>query len=113
MLGIGACLRPWRKYPGKSSVPYECGEEPVGEAWTQFNIRFYVIAIVFIIFDVEIAALFPCVVLFKDAVNQGTAGLIFVEVFIFVAVLVAGLLYCWVRGDLEWVKAIQSKTVDR
>jgi len=78
---------------------YECGEEPVGPAWTQFNIRFYVIALVFLIFEVEIVFLFPWATVFKDL------GLFaFVEMMIFVFILVIGLAYVWVKGDLEWEK---------
>ena len=110
LLGLGAIIRPRRRYPGKAAQPYECGEDPVGSAWAQFNIRFYVIAIIFIIFDVEVAALFPCLVLFKEAVKQGTGLVVFAEIFVFIGILVAGLVYLWVRGDLEWVKTITMKT---
>jgi len=78
---------------------YECGEVPEGEGWLQFNIRFYVIALIFIIFDVEVVFLFPWAVVFKDM-----GFLTFVEVFVFMAILVVGLAYVWVKGDLEWVK---------
>jgi len=78
---------------------YECGEEPVGIAWTQFNIRFYVIALVFLIFEIEIVFLFPWATVFKDL------GLFsFVEMMIFVFILVVGLAYVWLKGDLEWEK---------
>jgi NADH-quinone oxidoreductase subunit A len=106
MLGVGWILRPRQRSIGKEDTPYECGEEPVGSAWVQFNIRFYVVAIVFIIFDVELVALYPVAVLYKDAVASGNAALVFAEIFLFVGLLLVGLLYCWVRGDLEWVKGI-------
>ena len=104
MLGAGALLRPKQKGIGKEGVPYECGEEPVGSPWIKFNIRFYVVAIIFIVFDVEMAAMFPVSVIYKEAVQSGNAALVFSEIFLFVALLLVGLLYCWVRGDLEWVK---------
>lgn len=78
---------------------YECGEVPEGDGWLQFNIRFYVIALIFIIFDVEVVFLFPWAVVFKDM-----GFLTFVEVFVFMAILLVGLAYVWVKGDLEWVK---------
>jgi len=106
MLLVGALIRPKRQYIGKKSVAYECGEDPVGSPWLKFNIRFYVIAIVFIIFDVEMAAIFPVTILYKEAVQSGNAALIFSEIFLFIALLFVGLLYCWVRGDLEWVKGM-------
>ena len=80
-------------------IPYECGETPVGSAWIQFNIRFYVVALIFIIFDVEIILLFPWAVVFK---NLGVFA--FVEGLIFIGILAVGLAYVWVKGDLEWVK---------
>lgn len=78
---------------------YECGELPEGSAWVQFNIRFYVVALIFIIFDVEVVFLFPWAVVFKDL------GLIaLVEVMIFLGILIVGFAYVWMKGDLDWVK---------
>tara|TARA_B100002051_G_scaffold273729_1_gene313147 strand:+ start:872 stop:1288 length:417 start_codon:yes stop_codon:yes gene_type:complete len=78
---------------------YECGEEVEGSAWLQFNIRFYVIALIFLIFDVEVVFLFPWAVVFKD---MGIVAL--VEMGIFLTILLIGLAYVWVKGDLDWVK---------
>ena len=78
---------------------YECGEVVEGSAWLQFNIRFYVIAIIFLIFDVEVVFLFPWAVVFK---KMGLVALI--EMGIFLLILVVGLAYVWVKGDLDWVK---------
>ena len=78
---------------------YECGEEVEGSAWLQFNIRFYVIALIFLIFDVEGVFLFPWAVVFKD---MGIVAL--VEMGIFLTILLVGLAYVWVKGDLDWVK---------
>jgi len=78
---------------------YECGEEAEGNAWLQFNIRFYVIALIFLIFDVEVVFLFPWAVVFKKL------GLLaFVEMGIFLVILIVGLAYVWVKTDLDWVK---------
>ena len=78
---------------------YECGELPEGSAWVQFNIRFYIIALIFIIFDVEVVFLFPWAVVFKDI------GLLaFIEVMIFLSILIVGFIYVWMKGDLDWVK---------
>ncbi|HIE30422.1 TPA: NADH-quinone oxidoreductase subunit A [Candidatus Poribacteria bacterium] len=80
-------------------VPYECGEDSVGDTRIKFNLRFYIIALVFLIFDVEIALLFPWGRIFKQL------GLLaFIEMLIFVAILLVGLAYVWGKGDLEWVK---------
>ena len=78
---------------------YECGEESEGSAWVQFNIRFYVVALIFLIFDVEVVFLFPWAVVFNDL------GLLaFVEMAIFLVILLIGLAYVWKRSDLDWVK---------
>jgi len=108
MLGVGWLLRPKAKYIGKSGAAYECGEDPIGSPWIKFNIRFYVIAIVFIIFDVELVAIYPVATLYKNAVLSGNGALVFAEIFLFIGLLAVGLLYCWVRGDLEWVKGISG-----
>jgi NADH-quinone oxidoreductase subunit A len=81
-------------------IPYECGEMPEGQAWIRFNIRFYVLALIFIIFDVEIVFLLPWAVVFK---TLGTFA--YIEGLIFIAILVVGLAYVWRKGDLEWVKS--------
>ncbi len=80
-------------------IPYECGETPVGSAWVQFNIRFYVVALIFIIFDVEIIFLLPWAVVFKSL-----GAFAFYEGLIFIAILVVGLAYVWRKGDLSWVR---------
>lgn len=108
MLGVGYIVRPRGSKDKLKMMPYECGEPPVGTAWVKFNIRFYVVAIVFIIFDVEVATVFPAATIFKESIANGTVGLVFVELFLFIGLLLAGLLYCWVRGDLEWVKGVTS-----
>ena len=80
-------------------LSYECGEIPEGSAWVQFNIRFYVIALIFLIFDVEIVFLFPWAVVYNEL------GLLaFIEAFLFVLILLVGFIYVWVKGDLDWVK---------
>lgn len=84
------------------SIPYECGEQPVGSPWVKFNIRFYVVALIFVIFDVEVVLLYPWAVSFKSL------GLFaFIEMFIFLFMLFLGLAYVWKRGDLEWIKPEQ------
>ncbi len=95
---ISRIIQARNPHPGKLST-YECGEIPTGESWIQFNIRFYVIALVFLIFEVEIVFLFPWAEVFKDL---GTFA--FVEMMVFVFILLVGLAYVWVKGDLEWDK---------
>jgi NADH-quinone oxidoreductase subunit A len=97
---LGRIIRPNRPTPEKLTT-YECGEAPIGSAWIQFNVRFYVIALIFLIFDVELAILFPWVVIFKKVGLLALA-----EMMIFVAILVVGFVYVWVKGDLEWLKSL-------
>ena len=92
-------LSPRKNKGGDKLLSYECGEVPEGSAWVQFNIRFYVIALIFLIFDVEIVFLFPWAVVYHEL------GLLaFIEAFLFVLILVVGFIYVWVKGDLDWVK---------
>lgn len=104
MLGVSRLLQPRNPGAVKSST-YECGEVPFGSSWVQFNIRFYVVALIFIIFDVEVALLYPWAVIF-----QRLGMLAFVEAFIFIVILLAGLAYLWKEGDLEWVRTLQETT---
>jgi NADH-quinone oxidoreductase subunit A len=80
-------------------IPYECGEIPEGSAWIRFNIRFYVLALIFIIFDVEIIFLLPWAVVFKKL-----GMFAYIEGLIFIAILIVGLAYVWKKKDLDWVK---------
>ena len=97
-LFVGWLVRPNNPTPEKLTT-YECGEDPIGGAWIQFNIRFYVIALIYIIFSVEIVFLYPWAIVFKDL------GLFaFVEMMVFVGILMVGLAYAWKKGDLDWVK---------
>lgn len=91
-------LRPNRPYAEKLA-PYECGNPPLMDARGRFFIRFYLIAILFVLFDVEAVFLYPWAVLY------GKIGLYgFIEMMIFIAILLVGYLYAWRKGALEWVK---------
>lgn len=92
-------IRPSR-FSEEKLTTYECGENPVGSAWVQFNIRFYVFALIFLVFDVEAVFLLPWAVVFRKL------GLLaFVEGLVFLAILAVALAYVWRKGDLEWVRA--------
>lgn len=91
-------LRPNRPYPSKLST-YECGETPIGDTRVRFNIRFYVVALIFLIFDVEVVFLFPWATVYKDL-----GWFAFVEMLVFLAILFVGYAYVWRKGDLEWDK---------
>ena len=92
-------IRPSR-YSEEKLTTYECGENPTGSAWIQFNIRFYVFALIFIVFDVEAVFLLPWAVVFKEL-----GMLAFLEGLVFIAILAVALVYVWRKGDLEWVRA--------
>ena len=92
-------VRPSR-FSEEKLTTYECGENPTGSAWIQFNIRFYVFALIFIVFDVEAVFLLPWAVVFREL-----GPLAFIEGLVFIAILVVALAYVWRKGDLEWVRA--------
>jgi len=87
--------------PSKLAI-YECGEPTIGPAWIRFDIRFYTVALMFVVFDVEIALLFPWGAVFRDLVQEGQGVLAIVEAGTFIAILMVGLLYVWARGDIDW-----------
>jgi NADH:ubiquinone oxidoreductase subunit 3 (subunit A) len=92
-------LRPSR-FSEEKLTTYECGENPQGTAWIQFNIRFYVFALIFVIFDVEAVFLLPWAVVFREI-----GFLAWVEGMVFIGILLVALAYVWRKGDLEWVRA--------
>jgi NADH-quinone oxidoreductase subunit A len=101
-------LRPSRPNAQKLST-YESGEEAISSAWAQFNVRFYIVALIFLLFEVEILFLFPWATIFaKKELLEETNGLwgwfSVIEVVVFIAVLALGLAYAWVNGHLDWVK---------
>ena len=100
---VGRFFRPQKPTPVKSET-YECGEPAVGPAWINFNIRFYLIALIFVIFDVEAALIFPVAAVFKNWNASGMGIIALIEILLFVFILVIGLIYVWAKRDLEWVK---------
>ena len=83
--------------------PYECGFEAFEDARMKFDVRYYLIAILFILFDLEIAFLFPWATIFKEIVNtEAVKWFGFAEMMVFIAILVVGYIYAWVKGALEW-----------
>lgn len=98
MVAIGRLIRSKTKYTEAKSTPYECGEPTFGSAFVRFDIRFYVLALVFAIFDVEVVFLFPWGAVLRDL---GPVALI--EGVAFVAILALGLAYVWRKGDIDWI----------
>jgi len=96
LLGLANTLGPRRPSLVKSA-PFECGSEPVGSARERFGVKFYVVALLFIIFDIEAIFLYPWAVLFTEL---GWAG--YVEMALFIFTVVIGLAYVWKKGVLDW-----------
>jgi NADH:ubiquinone oxidoreductase subunit 3 (subunit A) len=96
-------LRPSR-FSEEKLTTYECGENPQGSAWIQFNIRFYVFALIFVIFDVEAIFLLPWAVAYRSHIAEGLGPLVYAEGLLFVLILLVALAYVWRKGDLEWVR---------
>lgn len=115
-LVVGWFLRPNLPHPDKM-LPYECGEPAVGSSWVQFDLRFYVVALVFLVFDVEIALFYPWAVVFgggatpgatPDALAQVRTAALWDMLFFF-GVIVVGFLYLWRFGYLDWVRAVTGQ----
>jgi len=136
-LFVGRLIRPNKPTVMKGEI-YECGEEAVGTAAVQFDLRFYVVALLFVIFDVELAFLFPWATAFGSATRAGNeslpeteraaalaqlnataatpaglqqfAGFAFAELLVFFGILLVGFAYLWKRGDLNWVRSTAGQT---
>ncbi len=95
-LAIVWALAPRSALPQKR-MTYESGVVPFGQAWAQFNVRYYVFALVFVIFDVEVIYLYPWAIVFRQLGRFG-----FMEMLVFLVILMVGLAYAWRKGALEW-----------
>ncbi|HWU84212.1 MAG TPA: NADH-quinone oxidoreductase subunit A [Rhodocyclaceae bacterium] len=99
---LGRILAPHRPDSQKLS-PYECGFEAFEDARMKFDVRYYLIAIIFILFDLEVAFLFPWASIFKEIVStEAVRSFGFVEMLVFLAILVVGYVYAWAKGALDW-----------
>lgn len=96
---------------------YECGEEPTGCSWIQFNSKFYVVALIFLLFDVEMVFIFPWTTVFGQhellLIDSRWGWLSLTEMFIFIGILLIGLLYVWKKGDLNWIKPESAPPVSQ
>jgi NADH-quinone oxidoreductase subunit A len=107
-LTLSRFLQPKVPFPEKLAT-YECGEIPSENAWVNFNMRFYLLALLFIIFDVEIAFMFPIGAVFKQWIQDGAGVVALAEIGVFVLILLLGLIYAWTKGDLEWIKKVGAE----
>ncbi len=107
ILLLNKLIAPYKPNPEKLTS-YECGEEPTGSSWVQLNSRFYVIALIFLLFDVEMVFVFPWATVFGNhgliAEDSRWGWLSLTEMFVFMLILILGLVYVWAKGDLEWIK---------
>ena len=97
--GANRVMRPRKPRPEKYTT-YECGVDPVGEGWSQTQIRYYIFAFLFVIFDVESVFLFPFATVFEKFARS---GIVVTEMIVFVVILAVGLLYAWKKKVLEWL----------
>lgn len=111
---LASVLRPKRTVT-EGLETYECGEETIGDAWIQFDIRYYTVALVYVVFAVEIAFLFPWAVVLNEAMSgtgaaagAGIGLFALVEGVTFIAILFLGLAYVWLKGDLDWVLSFSA-----
>src|SRR5205085_1615512 len=94
-----------RKRTAVKLMPYECGKDPIGSARERYSIKFYSVAVIFLLFDIEVLFIIPFAVAFKSLIKAGPAvfgTVAFVEIMVFIATLVAGYIYVWKKGTFDW-----------
>lgn len=93
-----------RKATRTKTMPYECGKDPVGSARERFSVKFYLIAMIYILFDIELIFMIPWAVVFRRFMGEGPAfaNLIYAEMILFIALLLVGYVYVWKKGLFEW-----------
>ncbi len=107
-LFVSGIIRPHKPNQLKNSV-YECGEPPIGSGWLNYNMRFTLIALIFVIFDIEIAFIYPVAIVFKTWISQNLGAVALFEILFFIGILLIGLIYVWIKKDLEWAKDFQRE----
>lgn len=100
-----------RKQTPTKLMPYECGKDPVGSARERFSVKFYLIAMIFILFDIEVIFLVPWAVVFKKFAAGGFGTLVYVEMMIFVVLLFVGYIYVWKKGAFDWGERARKDAV--
>ncbi|MCS6884340.1 MAG: NADH-quinone oxidoreductase subunit A [Acidobacteriota bacterium] len=83
-------------------MPYECGKDPVGSARERFSVKFYMVALMFILFDIEAIFFVPWAVVFRKMAEVYSKAFVFLEMLVFIAVLLVGYIYVWKKGILDW-----------
>jgi len=107
-LAVGMALAPRllaeRRPTPEKQIPYECGKDPIGSARDRFSVKFYLVAMIFILFDIEAVFLIPWGVVFKDLAQSVSRWFVFAEMMVFLAILLAGFIYTWRKGVFDWNK---------
>ncbi len=118
-LSVGMFVRPKAPNPEKSAI-YECGEPSIGSSWVQFDLRFYIVALVYLVFDVEVALFYPWAVVYGKATELGAKlgmdatairQVALVDMLFFFGVLVVGFAYLWRFGYLDWVRSAATTSL--
>src|ERR1043165_2358013 len=94
-----------RKRTAVKLMPYECGKDPIGSARDRYSIKFYTVAVIFLLFDIEVLFIIPFAVAFKSLIAAGPAvfgTVAFVEIMVFIATLIVGYIYVWKKGTFDW-----------
>ena len=114
MMAASSLLRPSVPEKGKTTI-YESGEIPTGSTRIRFNIQYYMVALLFVVFDIETVLIFPWTVIYRSAVSMEGVGLVkaLVPMLIFIGVLVVGLGWAWRKGAVRWVRNPTQRSVDR
>jgi NADH-quinone oxidoreductase subunit A len=115
MMAVSALLRPSVPEQGKQAV-YESGEIPTGTTRIRFNIQYYMVALLFVVFDIETVLIFPWTVIYRPALEAGASlTQVLAPMLVFIGVLSVGLVWAWRQGAVEWVKsprALKHKTTN-
>lgn len=100
-VSLGTIFGP-KKETKRKSMPYESGMVPIGKGTRQMPIRFYLVAVLFILFDIEVIFFLPWAVSFRKFIANGMGTFIFIEMLVFIAILLVGYVYAWKKGAFEW-----------
>jgi NADH-quinone oxidoreductase subunit A len=101
-----------RRAGGQKHEVYECGEPTIGDSWIRYNSRFYNVALVYLLFDVEVVLLIPAVMVLKDLKHERLAVAPLLALLAFLGLLILGLAYEWFYGNLDWINTDSPKKVD-
>lgn len=108
MIAVSALLRPSVPEQGKRAI-YESGEVPTGSTRIRFNIQYYMVALLFVVFDIETVLIFPWTVIYRDAVQTSGIVAALVPMLVFIGVLLVGLAWAWRQGAVRWVRNPQHE----